>query len=407
VSGRPAIRRAALGAALAALACPAACSGAPRITARSALLVEAATGTPVFGRAALHERPIASTTKLMTALVTVQRRRLSDVLTVPPYSATASEAQIGLRTGERLRVADLLRALLLPSAGDAAETLAVRVGGSRAGFVRAMNREARRLELHRTHFTTPVGLDSPGNYSDAFDLARLAAVVRANPFLRRTVDLPRAVLRSGAHPRVVLNRNRLVRLVPWVDGVKTGHTAQAGYVLVGSATRHGQGWISVVLGTPSEAARDSDTLALLRYGFSAFRRARPVRRGQVATQVSVRGHPGERVGLVAARGFQRVERRSERDLLVVRAPRRLTGPLRAHAPVGTLLVKGGPRTLARIPLLTERAVPAPPAAGGVGHLVGRPITLMLGAVLVGGAVLALRRRRSSRDRGKRAGIGTT
>jgi D-alanyl-D-alanine carboxypeptidase (penicillin-binding protein 5/6) len=112
------------------------------------------------------------------------------------------------------------------------------------------------------------------------------------------------------------------------------------------------------------------------------------------------------VALLAAHGVRRVEPRSERDVLVVRAPREVKGPLRAHARVGTLLVRAGGRTLASIPVVTERAIPAPPLPDRVGHFVVRPITLLVIAALLGGTGWALRRRRAARARGKRPGIGT-
>jgi D-alanyl-D-alanine carboxypeptidase (penicillin-binding protein 5/6) len=381
-------------------------SRSPRLSARSALLVEASTGTPVFERAALRIRPIASTTKLMTALVTLQRARLSDVLTVPRYSAIASESQLGLKPGERLRVADLLRALLLPSAGDAAETLAVGVAGSRPAFVRAMNREARRLRLFHTHYTTPVGLDDPRNYSNAFDLVRLTRVLRRYAWVRRVVDEPRAMLQSGAHPRVVVNRNTLVRLVPWVDGVKTGHTNAAGYVLVGSGTRRGVTWISVVLGTPSEAARDADTLALLRYGIANFALTHPVHRNQVVARAAVAGRPGERVALVADRTFTGVARRGSAPRLVVQAPRTLAGPRAARSRVGTVEVRTGGRVVARVRLLTDRMIPPPLAPLGARGAGEETVTLVLVVALLGGSAWALRRRRAARRRAERGDVET-
>lgn len=375
----------------------------PRLTARSAVLIEASTGTPIYGRAAGSERPIASTTKLMTALLTLRREPLSRVFTVPHYAASPAESQIGLRPGERIRVDDLLRALLLPSANDAAETLAVGVAGSRGGFVNAMNREARRLGLQRTHYSTPVGLDDPGNFSDAYDLARLAIIVRRNRFFAHTVDQPSAVLRSGSHRRVVVTRNHLVRTVPWVNGVKTGHTSGAGYVLVASATRQGMTLVSVVLGTPSESARDADSLRLLRYGFAGFGLVRPVRRGQVVARARVRDRPKDRIPLLAARGLTRVERRGDRDVLVAQVPRELKGPIAARVRVGTLLVKVRGRVVARIAILTGRAVKAPSAVSSVSRALGGPITLLLLVALAGAVAVffAARRRRRQAARRRR------
>jgi D-alanyl-D-alanine carboxypeptidase (penicillin-binding protein 5/6) len=199
------------------------------------------------------------------------------VLVQVPYRGAPAESIAGFRAGERVTVRDELRALLLASANDAAATLAVRISGSRARFVRDMNARAKALGLRDTRFANPVGLDDPDNFSSAADLVKLALVLRQNAFFRETVDAPRVTLRSGAFPRTFVNRNSLVRTTPSVNGVKTGRTSGAGYVLVGSASRNGVTVLSAVLGTQSEAARNADTLELLRYGLRRY-----VRRTAVA-----------------------------------------------------------------------------------------------------------------------------
>ena len=273
---RPLLRIAALAVALVlASVAPAAAQGPepPEIQARAAIVVEASTGRVVYERRADEPRSIASTTKLMTALVALETAPLDDVITAVPYDPAPAESLVGLRAGERMTLADLLRALLLPSANDAAETIADGISGSPEAFVDEMNARAEDLGLEDTSYANPVGLDERGNESSARDLVTLALELRKIPFFRETVDQPRATLRSGDRRRVVLNRNRLVRDVDFVDGVKTGRTDDAGYVLVGSATQRGVTVVSAVLGEPSEAARDADTLALLRYGLDRFRRA--------------------------------------------------------------------------------------------------------------------------------------
>src|SRR4051812_887434 len=243
-------------------------AGTPQIGAPAAIVIDARTGERLYARHADDERAIASTTKLMTAMVTLARTRPGQVFAMPPYPASAAESKLGLRTGERMTVHDLLRAMMLPSANDAAYDLAVNIGGSKDAFVRLMNQRARALGLEHTHYSTPVGLDDAGNYSSARDLATLARRDLHNPTFARVVAMKSAALESGAVPRTVVNRNSLVLRYPYVDGVKTGHTLQAGYVLVGSAHRDGARVISAVLGTTSEAARDADSIALLNWGLA-------------------------------------------------------------------------------------------------------------------------------------------
>jgi serine-type D-Ala-D-Ala carboxypeptidase (penicillin-binding protein 5/6) len=373
----------------------------PDPDARSAIVVDARTGEPLFERKPDTRRSIASATKLMTALLLLERVRPSDVFTAARYSAAPVESQIGLRAGESMSVADLVTGLLLPSANDAANALAVRVGGNRARFVGLMNAHARKLRLRRTHFTTPVGLDSPGNYSTPRDLAKLATILRRNAFARRTMDKPRAVLRTGARRRLVVNRNRLVAAVPWVNGVKTGHTLQAGYVLVGSGRRGGIPLVSVVLGTPGEAARDSDSLALLRWGTSTFRLAMPLRTGQPLARPAVKDPPDDgpkRVAVVAAKTVRRVVRRPTPLRRTVSVPRTVEGPLRKGAVVGKVVVRARGKVIVRVDAVTAHAVPAP--AHGVLAVLVPAIVIGLGGVLLvtAGVLVRRRRRRAARDR---------
>ena len=285
---------------------------------------------------------------------------------------------------------------------SAAAALSVCVAGSRSAFVARMNRRAAALGLDHTHFTTPIGLDDAGNYSTAADLVRLAIALRRNGFLRRTMDLPRAYLRSGAHPRTVVNRNTLVLDVPWVDGVKTGHTNAAGYILVASGTQHGVTFVSAVLGDPSEGARDADALALLRWAFASFRLVTPVTGGAVYARPHVRYRPDDHVALVAARSVSEVLRRGVRVHVVVHAPQQLQGPLPRGAQVGSLTVRAGGRVLARVPLLTRAAVPAVGMLERLGRAIARPGSLVAIVAMLGGAAALLLRRRWRVDRRRRA-----
>ena len=152
-------------------------------------------------RSARERRSIASTTKLMTALLTLERMRLGQTVTATRYRGLPVESVIGLRAGERMTVPDLLRGLLLASANDAAATLAARIAGSRTAFVRLMNRRARELGLSDTHFSNPIGLDGAGNYSTAADLVKLTLILRRNAFFRRVTNLPARDAASRARAR--------------------------------------------------------------------------------------------------------------------------------------------------------------------------------------------------------------
>jgi D-alanyl-D-alanine carboxypeptidase (penicillin-binding protein 5/6) len=352
----------------------------------------------LYGYGAQREVAIASATKLMTALLTLERiGNLQTVFVQNRYYSSPVDSQIGLRPGDRKTVHDLLLAMLLPSADDAAEDIAYNVGhGSVAQFVGMMNQRARQLGLTHTHYTTPIGLDTPGNYSSAADLATLARyLLIREPFFTRAVALPAASLSSGPVRRVT-NRNSLVGRVPWINGIKTGHTLQAGYVLVGSGTQHGMTLIAPVLGTPSEGERDASTLALLQWGFANFHLLDPVRAGTVLARPTVRDRSGAHAVVIAGGSFQRIFPRSSRVRTRVQVPRELAGPLPRHAVVGHVLVLEDGRTVARVPLVLGRALPAvSPLTLAAGFLT-RPFTLVLLVLLLGGAGAAMSWRQRTR-----------
>jgi D-alanyl-D-alanine carboxypeptidase (penicillin-binding protein 5/6) len=376
----------------------------PKLSGASGAVFEASTGTPLFGVDAGERRLIASTTKIMTALVAVDELSLREVCAASGYRPSPIETQIGLQPGERMRVSDLLRALLLPSANDAAEALAVCASGSRSAFIDAMNAKARQLGLTDSHFATPVGLDSSANYSTAADLARLGIALRRNRFLARTVDLRSAALTSGAVPRTVVNRNGLVQSVDWVDGVKTGHTNAAGYLLVASGTRRGVTYVAAVTGTPSESARDADALALLRWAFATHGFQTPVRSRQVFARARVEYRPEEEIELIATRTVRELTRRDARVAVAVRAPEELQGPLPRNAVVGSLTVRIAGRVAATVPLVTRTAVPEVGLFERAGDAVARPGSLVAIVVVIGGAAAALllRRRHETRRSRRRA-----
>jgi serine-type D-Ala-D-Ala carboxypeptidase (penicillin-binding protein 5/6) len=382
-------------------AAPAAAQAPPKLDdAAGAILIDARDGSVMLAKDPRERRSIASTTKLMTALLAVEEAELDDVFTAPAYNALPVESKINLRKGERMRVDDLLEGLMLESANDAAATIAEGVSGSRKRFVADMNMRARSLGLDDTSYANPIGLDDPQNYSTAADLAALARRLLRHPFLARTVNKPSAVLESGARRRVVNNRNDLVGRAAFVDGVKTGHTRQAGNVLVGSATGPlGARVISVVLGEPSEAARDADTLALLRYGLGRFRREKALDSEKPVASAAIR-YRDERAKLVPAKDFLLVVRRGERVTTRVDAPEQVEGELAAGTRVGRVAVLRDGKVLKRMPLVTAAEVPgAGPLRVISEELGGGLITLVLLLALTLGAWGAIKfqsRRRARR-----------
>jgi serine-type D-Ala-D-Ala carboxypeptidase (penicillin-binding protein 5/6) len=328
----------------------------------------------------------------MTALVTLEHvRRLTTIFAQTDYYPAAADSQIGLVPGERMSVHDLLLAMLLPSADDAAVDLAYNVGhGSVSRFLGMMNAQARRLGLTHTQYMTPSGLDTPGNHSSATDLVDLARyLLQTQPFFKAVVRTTHAVLRTGNRVRAVVNLNDLVAHYSWINGVKTGHTLDAGYVLVASGTQNGMTLVDAVLGTSSEAARDSNALALLEWGFANFAKKTPVHAGAVLARPAITGgKPGASARLVAASSYTHVFPKAEKVRLRVTAPAQLTGPLPIHAQAGSVAVVAGHQVVARIPLLLAAALPQIKKPKSISSAMVVSVTLF-GLLVAAGAAIGL------------------
>jgi serine-type D-Ala-D-Ala carboxypeptidase (penicillin-binding protein 5/6) len=366
----------------------------PRVpTAQAAILVDARDGTVMFAKRPDAERSIASATKLMTALLALEEADPDEVFTAPAYNAMPAESRINLREGERMTVQDLLEGLLLESANDAAVDLAQNIAGSREAFVEQMNERADELGLDHTSYANPIGLDEAGNYSSARDLATLATTLLRNRRFARIVDMPSATLESGIRPRVVRNRNGLVGSYPWVDGVKTGYTLNAGNVLVGAAARGPRARVvSVVLGEPTEAARDADTITLLRWGLARFSRVRMVDRERALARADIK-YRDEKARLVPRRDVSLTIRDGMQLRRRVNAPDELEGPLAAGERVGSVTVLVDGRPVRRVALVTAAEVPGAGTLRVVVSVLGVPLTVLIALGILLAALLAIFRLR--------------
>jgi D-alanyl-D-alanine carboxypeptidase (penicillin-binding protein 5/6) len=305
-------------------------------------------------------RPMASITKLMTAIVTLERVRLDDVVTVDPRAASIGESTAFLRAGERFSVADLLRGTLVHSANDAAEALALYVGkGSESRFVAMMNAKAKALGLTDTHYVNPYGLDARGHVSSARDSTLLIRYALGIPFVRETLRQEQVALPGdGVFPTT----DDLLASWPPLIGGKTGHTALAGWSETAGATKNGITVYGTVLGSPGRGARNDALEALLQYGLDRYRRVVAVAPGRVYAKAAT-GFGRPDVLLVAREGAVRTI--PERTPLVERviAPTTVALPVRARQPLGSVEVYAGERLVASMPLVAAAAVSEPGLGG--------------------------------------------
>ena len=332
----------------------------PAADARAAILIDAATGQVLFEHNADESMPMASTTKIMTALLAIERGDLHQVITTSERAFGVEGSSLYLALGEQRTLEELLYGLMLQSGNDAAVAIAEGVAGSVETFVDWMNQRARDLGLEHTHFADPHGLASRDHYTSARDLATLARVAMANPTFRRIVGTReyRMPWPEKQSERVLYNHNRFLWRYEGATGVKNGYTSAARGALVASARRDGVELIGVLLGAhPTGMYRDM--AALMDWGFARFRPLELVRAGEAVGRVPVEGGQEAAVGAVAAYGARWLVPRDEPAPAVhkdVELEAGLRAPLAKGARVGTLVVRVGDQVVDRIPLLSDRGV---------------------------------------------------
>ena len=247
-------------------------ASAPSVHGRAAIVVDADTGVVLYAKNADERRPVASTQKLMTALLVLEHPDINGYLTVAREDTLVAPAKIGLRSGERYRRIDLLRAMLVKSSNDLAHCLARDSAGSESAFANRMTQRARRLGMVNTVFRNASGLPAPGQYSTARDMARLAVTAYHHPSIRAITKIESLSFRFHSGRTITLkNTNKLLGRLKGCNGMKTGYTNAAGRTLVSSMSRDGHNVICIILGSTT-ARIFNDSQRLLEYGLSKAKR---------------------------------------------------------------------------------------------------------------------------------------
>ena len=319
------------------------------VSAEKAYSLDAVSGRVLFDKNADSRSLIASTTKIMTALVVCERCNVLDRMRIPKEAVGIEGSSMYLREGEVLTIQELLYGLMLSSGNDAAVALAICCGGTVEGFVELMNDKARLLGLRNTHFENPNGLDSPGHYSSARDLAVLAAYAMENPIFAKTVSAKTVT----AGQRYLRNHNKLLWMVDGADGVKTGYTKAAGRALVSSATRDGRRIITVTLNDPNDWQEHK---ALLEEGFSRFHVQRIVTAGDRVGTVEVAGGEGARAEILAAEDFSYALAPEENPQVVLPGPGFVYAPVAEGADAGFAYVLIQGKALGKFPVVYGQTV---------------------------------------------------
>lgn len=346
----------------------------PAVKAASAILVDAATGTVIWEKKSGLRRPMASTTKIMTAALILESNRLDDWVSFSKHARATEYANLNLKPGEQMPMRDLLYAILLRSSNEGCVAAAEHLAGSESAFLDRMNRKAAELGLADTNFVTTNGLYHKRHYSTAADLAEMTRYALRNPLFAQMVATPEAVITRSLNGQdtLVRNHNKLLARYPGADGVKTGYVRQSGRCLVGSSTRF-EGpnpWrlIAVVLNS-SDTYGDVETL--MEWGRMHFQPVYVARKGEAVAPAPVRYGSTGAVNLVAAEDLLAIRPRDSRTKVErVATFELLAAPIAAGQPAGRLSAQVNGVEVDSAPLLAQHEVPRawyasvlPPAAG--------------------------------------------
>lgn len=323
--------------------------------ARAAALIDARSGRILYAHNENTLLPIASVTKIMTALLAVEKCDMGETVTASENASGVTGSSIYLGVGETLSMRQMLLGLMLRSGNDAAVAIAEHVAGDVESFAVLMNQRAEQLGA-TAHFVTPNGLDEGGNGASALGVALIAREAMRNQTFRELVSTTRAVIpwRDSQYDRVLTNKNRLLRDYPGATGIKTGYTQKAGRCLAFSAQRDGMELIGVVLGCGNWF---NEAASLLDWGFANYEEVHPLSAGDTATQIPVTGGTQDSVCLTAAGSLCAPVKTGEAWAMRLDVPENIKAPVAAGQPVGRAYIELEGNVFTQVDLIAGEDVP--------------------------------------------------
>ncbi len=323
------------------------------VSAEKAIVVDAATGRVLYERHPDQKSLIASTTKIMTALLVCEQCNVLDRMCIPKEAVGIEGSSMYLQEGEVLTLQELLYGMMLSSGNDAATALAIYCGGTVEGFAQLMNDKARKLGMENTHFSNPHGLDGKEHYSTARDLAILAIHAMKNPIFAQTVSTKTVTVGQ----RTLSNHNKLLWQLDGADGVKTGYTRAAGRILVSSAVRNGRRLICVTINDSDDW---SDHKKLMEDSFAGYCMMPIVTKGQQLGTAAVFGGREEQVGLIARESFSYPIARDEKISFVLSNKGLCYAPVVAGADAGYAYICVDGKMVGKVSLFYDKTIEQPP-----------------------------------------------
>ncbi|MBN2984374.1 D-alanyl-D-alanine carboxypeptidase family protein [Cohnella algarum] len=334
-------------------------------SARSAILMDADSGTVIFEKNSQEQLPPASITKIMTMLLVMEaidegRLKLSDPVQTSEYAASMGGSQIFLEPGEQMTVEEMLKGVALASGNDASVALAEKLAGTEEEFVKMMNEKAKELGMTNTHFVNCNGLPSPGHASSARDIAIMSRELLKHEGITKYTGMYQDYLRKESpKPFWLVNTNKLVRFYHGADGLKTGFTGEAKYCLSATARRDNMRLIAVVLGEPDTKTRNAEVSKMFDYAFAQFTNVPIYKKGDAIGTLQVEKGETAKVPLVADRSYSVLVRKGDagrniRHELVLYD--KVTAPVEAGQQVGKIIVYRGDEVMSEFPVEAPESV---------------------------------------------------
>lgn len=338
------------------------------LTSPSVILTEASTGRVIFEKNADERRHVASVTKVMTILLTLEaidegRVSLEDSVPVSARASGMGGSQVFLDANENYKLSDLLKSMIVASANDAAVALAEYLDGAQEAFVRRMNERAAELGLENTHYVNCTGLPAQGHYTTARDVARLSAELDKHPlYYEYSTIWMDEIAHKGGRVTQLTNTNRLIRFYDSCDGYKTGSTNEARYCISATAKKNGMRLIAVVLGTHAGQTRFDEARSMLEYGFSGYQLFSPIKAGDsLDMAVPVRLGGSDQVCVVSGGTSELLLKKGDQGQITLEAAlvESVSAPVRKGDVLGEIRVKQGEEVVQAVPAVAGETVELP------------------------------------------------
>ncbi len=326
------------------------------IKAESYILIDSNSGQILYQYNAQSKRPIASTTKIMTALVVLEENDFKDKVKISKKAEITGESEIYLKENQEVSVKDLLYSLLLESANDASIALAEHVAGNVDNFVKKMNNKAKNIGATDTHFANPHGLPGEDHYSTAYDLAVISRFALKNPKFVKIVSTEFYNFKIDNRNISLENRNKLIGMVPYINGIKTGHTFSSGYCLVASAQKNNLNLISVVLKSPMEEVLFQNSREILDYGFENYKKTKVINKGEAYQKFKVPEFI-DKYGFLVANNefFLTTTGKDDKNVKIkIREPKKIKLPIKKGQKLAVAEIYYGQKLEGRVDLVTEK-----------------------------------------------------